>query len=155
MTPEQQALWDDYACVPRCIIKLSEISGHPITVDEFIDRFGPRCTNWPDRFGLVPWKDCLTFCIELGLATAFYYVSEIDIFRKGISSGIYRGAFVSSRLCENPPGNWYENNHCRLFYSISDTHITLLDPTTANPNAAQDITHTYFLKEEPGFYCFE
>ena len=54
MTTEQLKQWNDYACIPRCIIKLTEMNGHSITRDDFCSRFEQLFSNPAKQYGLFP-----------------------------------------------------------------------------------------------------
>ena len=54
MTPAQQAQWNLYACIPRCLIRLTEINGDPISRDDFCVQAEQFFVDAPNKYGLFP-----------------------------------------------------------------------------------------------------
>lgn len=69
ITPEQRLQWNLYSCVPRCIIKLAERSGNPISEDDFAAQFEKTIPEWTNRFGLTNIHEALQIINTLKLAS--------------------------------------------------------------------------------------
>ena len=151
MNAEQQAQWDQYGCVPRCIIKLAEISGKPISVDAFIERFEPQCSQWHRDFGLLTWDECFAICRQLKIASHFLPISDITLFRHGLSINAYSHAFVCTKLDENPPGHWYTTHHCHLFCASGSDYLSLYDPITMQSDRCYSVPDWFLIKQELSF----
>jgi len=54
MTPAQQNQWNLYACIPRCLIRLTEINGNPVSRDDFCVQAEQFFVDTVNKYGLFP-----------------------------------------------------------------------------------------------------
>jgi hypothetical protein len=53
MTPQEEAQFKLFGCIPRCLIQLAERIQKPVTKEEFCNRFGHRFHNPKTQYGLL------------------------------------------------------------------------------------------------------
>jgi hypothetical protein len=87
MTPDQRQQFDQFGCVPRCIIELAKIKGHPITDDEFCARFDYLFPDRDNHYGMLLTSQIAEVVKGLGLARYFLtfrrYAAIVSRFAQG------------------------------------------------------------------------
>lgn len=133
MTPEQREQWNLYSCVPRCIIRLAELRGAPITDVEFAERFASRNPEWNNRFGLTSIHNAIQIAFELQLATAWAHIKDVADFRSMVTRGepLDHALVVTHKMRSPETGNLVELHHCRLFLGFENGGPNLI---VHNPN---------------------
>src|SRR5438874_1778865 len=53
MTPKQVEQWNKFACVPRSLLKLSEMNGRRLSRDQFCERFANVFVDREHQLGLL------------------------------------------------------------------------------------------------------
>lgn len=53
LTQEQREQFWRMGCYPRCLMRIAEVNGHPLTEDQFCDRFGVEFIDQADNFGML------------------------------------------------------------------------------------------------------
>jgi hypothetical protein len=124
MTPDQEQQFDQFGCVPRCIIELAKTKGHPITDDEFCARFDYLFPNRHNQYGMLLTSQIAEVIKSLGLGRYFLtfrrYPAIVSRFGQG-----QRDILVLSEI--DLYGN-NENDHCSLLKEIDDQHFRLWTP---------------------------
>ncbi len=117
MTPEERKQWNLYSCVPRCIIKLAELRGTPMSDDEFVDRFVDKVPEWKNRFGLTGMNEALSIVAELNLADRAVHISDVPALQDFVNKGntLDHALVLTHRMRSQKTGNLDELHHCRLF----------------------------------------
>jgi hypothetical protein len=124
MTPAQRQQFDQFGCVPRCIIELAKTKGHSITDDKFCTRFDYLFPNWDNQYGMLLTSQIAEVIEGLHLGRHFLtfrrYPAIVSRFGQG-----QRDILVLSEI--NLYGN-NENEHCSLLKEIDDQHFRLWTP---------------------------
>jgi hypothetical protein len=122
LTPEQR--WNLFSCASRCLIKLAEVHGKPISKEAFLAKFGHLFP--PLREGITNTAEQIEIARGLGLcrsAMAFRDVRKVkDMRTKKEEKGIL---VLTDR---HPDDNNADLFHCRLLCDSNDTDVTLFSP---------------------------
>ena len=70
MTDEQRQQFDQFGCVSRCIIKIAERQGRPITNERFCKRFKRHFSN-PNQYGMLLISQLSAVILRLKLGRYF------------------------------------------------------------------------------------
>ena len=119
MTDAQKQQFKKFGCTSRCIIKLTELRGHPITADDFVYRFIPCFPQWSvdGRCGLLAVSDMIDVCRALGIARHAHTFQDTDKVREFMQGGVAEGVFL---LTERYFEGLDDGSHCSLVRSIGD-----------------------------------
>ena len=138
MTHEQIKQWNDYACVARCLLKLSDTNGNPVTRDEFCFRFEQLFPNPTTRYGQL---DAPSFFAVLKSLSLPIHVTESDDYSVVESefNGNKRGVLLISHIDLNP-GHTNVINHCSVLTKIDAATFSIWTPCQTGADAPMNLT---------------
>jgi hypothetical protein len=120
MTAEQETAFNTYGCGCRCLIKLSEIHGRPISKSDFLSQFLPKYERvWGQHLGgsitstLIDIARDLDICTRADTRTDQSKVNEI------ISRGCAGVMIITDRELAID-GSTHQLFHCRLFRGFTN-----------------------------------
>ena len=127
MTDAQKQQFQKLGCTSRCIIKLAELRGQPITADDFVARFFPYFTHWryDSKCGQLALSDMIDVCRALGICQHAHTFIDPKIVRGFMHSGYAIGVFL---FTERDFDGLDEDRHCSLVRSIDDNRVTIWSP---------------------------
>ncbi len=113
MTEEQEKQFEIYGCASRCLLALAHLSGNPITVTQYLDRYSLKYPHWKERneWGGTETSDVLDIARELNLAQHFQIYINPNEVRRRIKKLKFVLLFTEKR--ENKNG-LSDNFHCSL-----------------------------------------
>jgi hypothetical protein len=133
MTPQEEAQFEIFGCIPRSLIQLAERIQKPVTREEFCNRFGHMFHNPQTQYGLlnpdfIP-EIARALCLpgEAGApATKLVGVPDYDkvatLHRTGSK------ILVASHVDLNA-GSTNPVNHCSVLHAIDAQSFTLWTPS--------------------------
>jgi len=136
MTRDQREQFDQFGCVPRCIIEFAKTKGRSITDDEFCAQFDYLFPNPDSQYGMLLTSQIAEVIKRLGLGRYFLtfrrYPAIVSRFDQG-----QRDILVLSEidLRENENGCV---NHCSLLREIVDQHFRLWIPWNNGSSSEHD-----------------
>lgn len=116
MTPEQESQFNDFGCVSRSTLKFLELTGQPMTKNDFVARFEKFFP--PGQFGLLSLDNFCRVVKELKLCEQVFAVRNRKIAKNAAMNG--QGVFVLTDLGIDQDGNVNGDLfHCRLLLKMS------------------------------------
>jgi hypothetical protein len=114
--------FNKYGCVSRCLIKLAELKGRPITPKQFCEKFGILFTN-PQQPGLLVTSQILNVIRDLSLAQNFIVSRRYEaiLWEHNHEN---KDVLVFSETWNGVE----ESKHCCLLSCINATTFTLWNP---------------------------
>jgi len=117
VTPEQEVLFNTYGCGSRCLIKLSELHGRPITKADFLARFLPKYEAiWKGKeLGGTVTSTLIEMARELGLCIHADARTDPILVRETIRTHRISGVIVTTDREVSSGVTTHALLHCRLF----------------------------------------
>jgi len=129
MTDQQERLFNTYGCGCRCLIKLSELHGRPITKAAFLARFLPKYGKlWGEQIGGTITSTLIDIARELEICTHADTRTDLSKIRE-IASKDCSGIIVTTDREVSEDGTTHPLFHCRLFRGFrEDSQWALWEP---------------------------
>jgi len=130
MTPEElkeltlEHRWNFYSCASRCLIKLAEMHGKPISNDDFRAKFGHLFP--PLQEGLTNTAEQIEIAKGLGLCNSALALRDQRKVKDLMTKKQQRGVLVLTD--RHPHDNNADLFHCRLLCGGDDTNVKLFSP---------------------------
>ena len=137
MTSNQENQWKLFACVPRCIIKLAEINGHPVTPDDFCSQFEHLFLNPTQQYGLLRIGDIYTTLKPLLLPGHDSDSNDYSTVENAVNNKHL--VLLMSHVDLNP-GATGVLHHCSVLTRMDATGFTIWTPTQNDGDVYQDLT---------------
>jgi len=137
MTADLLKQWNDYACIPRCIIKLTELNGQPITRDEFCSRFGHLFSNPAAQYGLFPTHYIQAVLKPLSLPQKVSESGDYSTVESALANG--QLALMFSHVDLNPGGTGVLH-HCSVLTKMGANGFSIWTPCQNGADIAVSFT---------------
>ncbi len=124
MTDDQRQQFNHFGCVSRCLIRLAEIHGHPISDDKFCSRFRRLFLN-PNQYGMLLISQISQVIPHLQLGRHFQVYRRYPAIKYHFEQP--RDILVLSEV-HLDPGNTNPNDHCSVLRQIDDAAFKLWTP---------------------------
>lgn len=147
MSPEQQAAFNIHGCVCRCLIKLSEMFGNPVSADEFCARFD-KYFPFPNEYGRLDDIALITIFRQLNLTPNIGLHGSFEVVADRFNNAGQR-VMVSSLKNLNPGMNNF-NGHCSVLTAINPVAQTfsIWTPVQDGTNAPLNLTKADWVDKE-------
>lgn len=146
MTPEQIKQWNDYACVPRCLIKLAEMKGNSITRDEFVARFKEVFVDPDKRLGLISDEGFDKVFKSLSLAKEVRQSNDYSMVEKAFNNKM-RKVLVLSEI-NLDPAEANEIKHCSVLMKIDLDGFTIWTPCQTGADESVELKKKFWAEKK-------
>jgi hypothetical protein len=156
MTPEQLQQFNLYGCGSRCLIKLAERQGKPISKSDFIDRFTPQFWTTDPRTGITCTSYMFEIAHKLNLCHHVETTTDRNFVLQKIVAKEIRGLIVRTDRWRNQNGDFIENHHCRLHlgrYPNGNWQLWHPDPSGEEMEMEESPTETNLLMPHYVLFC--
>lgn len=136
MNAIQQRQWNDFACVSRCLIKLTEIHGQPISTDNYCSQFEQYFPNPSTNYGQLDSAAFFQIVPLLCLPTQTDSTCDYDTALTAFDSG-KRLILMISHINLNPGKNDVIN-HCSVLTKITPTDFCIWTPSQDGTDGPMD-----------------
>lgn len=120
MTAGQEKQFNTYGCGARCLIKLSEIHGRPITKAAFLELFMPTYGKiWGEHIGGTTTSTLIDMARRLDICTHADVRTDLPTVRDLVAKGC-AGVIVTTDRNIAEDGSAHSLFHCRLFHGFRE-----------------------------------
>lgn len=145
MTPEQQNQFNRFGCIARCIIGLSEIKGHAISVDQFCAQFENKFVDAASKYGFLLTSQIAEVTRDLQLGRYFL------TFRRYCAVDYHfnhehRDVLVLSEINLTEDETDFVD-HCSLLRKIDHQHFRIWTPFNDGTAAERDFETSLWEKK--------
>ena len=124
MTDQQKARFYELGCVPRSLIKLREIKGQPISIDDFCNQFEKHFLNTTTEYGRIDPTAFPTVISLLGLPTTGHLSGDYSVFDREFNQNGRRLILIFSHINLNK-GEMDVINHCSVLVGIDSADFAV------------------------------
>ncbi len=136
MTDEQSRRFDDLGCVPRCLMRLSEAEGHPISKEQFCALFESYFTNPATDYGLLEDPGFSRVCEQLPIPQRRGVHGDYEVVRRCFRPSTMRVFLIS--LVDLRPSLTDPNKHCSIVTHMTPERFSIWTPFKGGGDGLMD-----------------
>ncbi len=145
MTPQQRDQFNQFACIARCIIRLTEIRGPTISADQFCAQFQNRFVDAANKYGFLLTSQIAEVTRDLHLGSYFQTYRRYCAVEYHFNHE-HRDVLVLSEInLAQDQTNFVE--HCSLLREMDHQHFRIWTPYSDGTAAELDLDPSLWEKK--------